>query len=55
MQQEKFSGGARGFEGDQAPPGVRQSIAVYEAARALIGAITPHFDEIGKVCCNIVE
>ncbi len=33
----------------QAPPQLRRNIAVYEAARALLGYITPDFDEISKV------
>lgn len=33
----------------QAPAQLRRNIAVYEAARALLGYITPDFDEISKV------
>lgn len=33
-----------------APPQLRRNIAVYEAARALLGYLTPDFDEISKVC-----
>ena len=31
-----------------APPQLRRNIAVYEAARALLGYISPDFDEISK-------
>ncbi|GAB4815168.1 hypothetical protein N2152v2_002214 [Parachlorella kessleri] len=34
---------------DAIPPPMRRTIAVYEAARALIGYITPDFDEIQRV------
>ncbi len=36
---------------DAIPPPMRRTIAVYEAARALIGYITPDFDEIQRVGC----
>ena len=31
------------------PPLLRRSIAVYEAARCVIGYMTPFYDEISKV------
>ncbi len=31
------------------PPVMKRSIAVYEAARVLIGYITPRYDEISQV------
>ena len=34
---------------DPPPLSLRRQIAIYEGARALIGAITPHFDEVAKV------
>ena len=37
---------------DVIPPQMRRSIALYEAARALIGYITPSFDEIQRVCSS---
>ena len=45
------SGGnaATAFEDDVVPPRMRRTIAIYEAARALLGYITPHFDEIQRV------
>ncbi|KAK9821723.1 hypothetical protein WJX81_004862 [Elliptochloris bilobata] len=54
IQQEKLgaagSGGSgRLYDDDIVPPVMRKGIAVYEAARALMGLITPHYDEISKV------
>ncbi|KAL4452773.1 hypothetical protein ABPG75_008435 [Micractinium tetrahymenae] len=37
------------YESDIVPPTMRKTIAVYEAARALVGYITPRFDEIQRV------
>ena len=31
------------------PPVLRRGIAVYEAARALMGIMTPHYDEVSQV------
>lgn len=44
--------GDSGVEYDltEIPQSVRSSIAVYEAARALVGYITPDFDEVQRVC-----
>lgn len=53
IQQEKMgvAGGSGGqYDDNVVPPVMRKSIAVYEAARALMGLITPHYDEISKVC-----
>lgn len=36
------------YDDDIVPPVMRKGIAVYEAARALMGLITPHYDEISK-------
>lgn len=51
IHREKYGGGgtATQFEDEIVPPLMRRSIAVYEAARCLIGYITPHYDEISKV------
>ncbi|KAI3432765.1 hypothetical protein D9Q98_004305 [Chlorella vulgaris] len=52
IQKDKMGGrgGAGGNgEADVVPPHQRRSIAVYEAARALIGYITPEFDEVQRV------
>ena len=53
IQQEKLgaagrSGAGRLYDDDIVPPVLRKGIAVYEAARALMGLITPHYDEISK-------
>ncbi|PSC74371.1 ATP-dependent zinc metalloprotease chloroplastic [Micractinium conductrix] len=40
---------ATNYESDIVPPTMRKTIAIYEAARALVGYITPHFDEIQRV------
>ena len=37
------------------PPVMKRSIAVYEAARVLIGYITPRYDEISQVCFPVYE
>ena len=34
---------------DVIPPSMRRTIAVYESARALIGYVTPAYDEIQRV------
>lgn len=43
------AGSASQYEEDIVPPLLRRSIAVYEAARALIGYITPYYDDVSKV------
>lgn len=45
------SGGnaATSFENDVVPPRMRRTIAIYEAARSMIGYLTPNFDEIQRV------
>ena len=53
IQQEKLGAAGRGsagrlYDDDIVPPVMRKGIAVYEAARALMGLITPHYDEISK-------
>lgn len=40
------------YEHEPPPHSVRRQVAIYEAARALIGAITPYFDEVSKVGCS---
>jgi hypothetical protein len=37
------------YDEDIVPPVLRKSIAVYEAAKVLIGYITPGYDEISQV------
>ncbi|KAL0023671.1 hypothetical protein WJX77_011852 [Trebouxia sp. C0004] len=51
IHREKYGGGGSTtqFEDEIVPPLMRRSIAVYEAARCLIGYMTPHYDEISKV------
>ena len=53
IHREKYTrggGGAAGeFEEQMIPPLMRRNIAVYEAAKAMIGFITPNYDEISKV------
>ena len=51
MHREKFGGGASAteFEDEIVPPLMRRGIAVYEAARCVIGFMTPRYDEISKV------
>ncbi len=39
---------AGAFEEQVIPPALRRTIAVYEAAKALVGYITPNYDEISK-------
>lgn len=52
IQSEKAGGptSAALTDEDRVPPVIRRQVAVYEASRALIGYITPYFDEISKVC-----
>lgn len=54
IHREKYGGGANTtqFEDEVVPPIMRRSIAVYEAARCLIGYMTPFYDEISKVRCQ---
>ena len=42
-------GDALFYQHDPPPPSVRRQVAIYEAARALIGTITPYYDEVAKV------
>ena len=53
IHREKFTRGGAGmagqFEEQMIPPLMRRTMAVYEAAKALIGYITPFYDEISKV------
>lgn len=41
---------AAGYDEDIVPPVMRKTIAVYEAAKALMGYITPGYDEVSQVC-----
>jgi cell division protease FtsH len=43
------SGASLEFDQSGVPQGMRTSIAVYEAGRALVGYITPDYDEIQRV------
>jgi len=51
IHREKMGGSAAtaSFETDVIPPRMRRTIAIYEAARALVGYLTPGFDEIQRV------
>lgn len=50
IHRDKLSGGTQvNFEQDVIPKSMQQTIALYEAARALIGYITPGYDEIQRV------
>jgi cell division protease FtsH len=51
VHRDKMAGGqaAVNFEQDVIPPAMRRTIAVYEAARALTGHLTPAYDEIQRV------
>jgi cell division protease FtsH len=51
IHREKMGGSitATEVEKDTIPERMRRTIAIYEAARALIGYITPNFDEIQRV------
>ena len=57
IHREKFGGGgtASQFEDETVPDLLRRSIAVYEAARCVIGFMTPHYDEISKVIQTLLE
>jgi hypothetical protein len=49
IQREQVSGGSELYSEAPPPPNVRRPIAIYQAARAIIGAITPYYDEVSKV------
>lgn len=51
IQNERFGMGivTTQYEDDVVPPLMKRSIAVYEAARCLIGCMTPEYDEVSKV------
>ena len=49
------AGASTGSDEAMAPPQMRRSIAVYEAGRALIGSITPDYDEISKARAWLVS
>lgn len=50
VHREKMGGPtAATFEQDVVSPRMRRTIAIYEAARALVGFLTPNFDEIQRV------
>lgn len=55
IQMEKVARGSslESFGQTAVPKDVRESIAVYEAGTALIGFITPNYDELQKVCCTV--
>lgn len=53
MEKAGLTGGSsqtKRYEG-KIPTLLRKNIAVYEAGKALIGSITPYFDEVTKVSC----
>ena len=39
-----------GTQAQQVPPLLQRTIAVYYAAKALLGELSPGFDELAKVC-----
>lgn len=49
MERQSRSSGTQTYDQDIIPPMMRRAIAVYEAGRALVGYITPYFDEVHKV------
>ncbi len=51
IHRERLGRGSTASQYDEAivPPVMKRSIAVYEAARVLIGYITPRYDEISQV------
>lgn len=51
IHREKLGRGSTASQYDEniVPPVLRKSIAVYEAARVLMGYITPGYDEISQV------
>ena len=51
IHRDKMGGGDKAtmFDQDVVPPRMRRTIAIYEAAKALIGYISPNFDEIQRV------
>ena len=51
IHRERLGSGSTASQYDEAivPPVLKRSIAVYEAARVLIGYITPRYDEISQV------
>lgn len=51
IHRDKLGGGEKAvmFDQDIVPPRMRRTIAIYEAAKALIGYITPGYDEIQRV------
>lgn len=51
VHREKMGSGGSvtSFDVDIIPPRMRRSIAIYEAGRALVGFLTPNFDEIQRV------
>lgn len=53
IQMEKLSRGSslESFGRVAVSKDVRRSIAVYQAGTALVGLVTPNFDELQKVCC----
>ncbi len=51
LQRERLGGKVDNSRSEdvQAPPQMRRNIALYEAGRALLGYITPDYDEVAKV------
>lgn len=43
------------YDATDISPSVRNGMALYEAARALIGYITPNFDEVQRVSCMMCK
>ncbi|GMH43653.1 hypothetical protein BSKO_11575 [Bryopsis sp. KO-2023] len=49
MERQNRSSGTQNYDQDIIPPMMRRAIAIYEAGRALVGYITPYYDEVHKV------
>ncbi len=55
IHRESMGRGSTASQYDEAivPPVLKRTIAVYEAARVLMGYITPNYDEISQVCAGV--
>ena len=57
IHRERMGRGSTASQYDEAivPPVLKRAIAVYEAARVLMGYITPDYDEISQVRASICK
>jgi hypothetical protein len=55
IHRERMGRGSTASQYDEAivPPVLKRAIAVYEAARVLMGYITPNYDEISQVRASV--